>query len=66
MSMIVSEIQEFIAQANGFENHYKHRLFRGYSYSDGIKFIAEKAGAYWLIDAIFSHSKEKRLQERCD
>ena len=48
------EITEYQTSCNGFENHYKHWLNRA-TYSDGVKFVAEKAGAYWLIDAITSH-----------
>ena len=45
-----------LAQFTGTENYYKH-LF-GLQYTDGIKFMAEKAGAYWLIDAIASYQRK--------
>lgn len=32
-----------------------HRHFHGLIYTDGIKFVAETCGAYWLIDAVASH-----------
>ena len=47
--MLQCELNQFI----GSENYYKH--FLGYHYTDGVKYLAEKAGAYWLLDAIFSH-----------
>ena len=46
-----SELNQF----TGSENWYKHWL--GILYTDGVKFLAEKAGAYWLIDAIASYQK---------
>jgi len=31
---------------------YKHPLFRAYHYTDGVQYLANEAGAYWLIDLI--------------
>lgn len=42
-----------LAQFTGTEHWYKH--FLGLLYTDGVKSLAEKAGAYWLIDAIASY-----------
>lgn len=47
---------------NGFtgtDNWYRH--FGGVTYTDGVKFLAEKAQAYWLIDAIASYQKESEI-----
>ena len=64
MPVTAAQLQEYIAQANGFESHYRHAL-TGMTYSEGVKHIAEKAGAYWLIDAILISSKGRRLQQKC-
>jgi len=64
MPATAAELEAFIAQANGFETHYRHALI-GMSYSEGVKHIAEEAGAYWLIDAILISSKCRRLQQKC-
>lgn len=49
----------------GSEQYYKHGL--GLCYTDGIKYLAENAQCYWLIDAIASHQptakKNPRLKE---
>ena len=49
----------------GSEQYYKHWL--GLCYTDGIKYLAENAQCYWLIDAIASHqptaNKIPRLRE---
>jgi hypothetical protein len=30
-------------------------LFRNFAFTDGVKYLADEAQAYWLTDAIFSH-----------
>ena len=37
----------------GTEKYYKNSLFPRYRYTEGVKFVAETVGAYWLIDYIF-------------
>ena len=44
----------------GTENYYKH--FTGGFYTDGVKYVAETAGAYWLLDAIFSYARREPFQ----
>ena len=48
-----SELEAGLAQFIGSETHYRH--FTGLHYTEGVKFLAENAGAYWLIDAIGSY-----------
>jgi hypothetical protein len=47
-------LEQELRQFTGTENYYRHSL-SGTLYTDGIKYLAEKAGAYWLIDAIASY-----------
>lgn len=57
-------LQTDIAQFTGTDQYYKH--FTGLLYTDGIQFVAEKYGAYWLIDAIASYQhtiKDPGLKE---
>ena len=49
---MLSHINSFI----GTENYYKHWL--GIQYTDGVKYVAEEANAYWLIDAIASYQSK--------
>ena len=52
-----------LAQFTGTENHYFNPLFgRQNKYSDGIKYVAETAGAYWLIDLVLSHQIDPKAQ----
>jgi len=50
---------------NGTENRWRHWI--GPHYSDGVKYIAEECGAFWLIDAIASYQprcrKDRMLRE---
>lgn len=48
------------SQFTGTEHHYRHWL--GFTYTDGVKYVAEQAQAYWLLDLIFSWQPE--LQQR--
>jgi hypothetical protein len=41
-----------LRQFTGTEHYYRHGLFCKVLYTDGVQFLAEQAGAYWLIDAI--------------
>lgn len=40
-----------LANFTGSENWFKHWLGKAL-YTDGVKFVAEQAGAFWLIDEI--------------
>ncbi|NQE36740.1 hypothetical protein E5S67_04505 [Microcoleus sp. IPMA8] len=37
----------------GSEQYYRH--FLGLCYTDGVKYLAENAQCFWLLDAIGSH-----------
>jgi hypothetical protein len=41
-----------LAEFTGTEKWYRHTLVQNFLYTDGVKYVAEKAGAYWLIDEI--------------
>lgn len=40
-----------LSQFTGTEQWYKHP-FSKVTYTDGVKYFAEKAGAYWFIDKV--------------
>ncbi len=48
----------------GSEQFYRNPLFPGYRYTEGVQYMAEKAGAYWLIDYILSNQPDKQLKEQ--
>lgn len=41
-----------LAQFTGTEHWYRHSLVGKVVYTDGAKYVADTAGAYWLIDEI--------------
>ena len=45
------ELRENLQQFYGTENYFKNPLLR-YQYTDGVKYFAENAGAYWLLQEI--------------
>ena len=51
-----------LAQFTGTEHWYRHVLTR-VLYTDGVKYVADTAGAYWLIDEIaFSQHSQTHLR----
>ena len=41
-----------LTQFTGSEHWYRHGLVRQVLYTDGARYVAETAGAYWLLDEI--------------
>ncbi len=58
--------QSDLAQFTGTECYYAHWLRsqngESYKYTEGVQYLAEKAGAYWLLDAIFSYRRKESFQ----
>jgi hypothetical protein len=54
--------QNDLNQFSGTNELYKHWL-KQFSYTDGVKFLAERADAYWLVDAIASHQTKQLLSD---
>jgi hypothetical protein len=47
-------LKEELNQFTGTENYHKHWLGQ-IVYTDGVKYLVDKAEAYWLIDLIASY-----------
>lgn len=59
-----AELKHALKDFTGTEQWYRHALFRAFTYTDGVKFLAGQAGAYWLLDLIFGFQHEHlTLQE---
>lgn len=52
-----------LSQFTGTANWFRYRLLPGFLYTDGVQYVAETAGAYWLIDAIFSHQIDAKARK---
>ncbi|MEO1145921.1 MAG: DUF6876 family protein [Cyanobacteria bacterium J06638_22] len=48
-----------LAQFTGTSTYYRHWL--GILYTDGVQYMAEHGGAYWLIDAIAAWQSDPRI-----
>jgi hypothetical protein len=51
-----------LRQFTGSENWYRHGLVREVLFTDGAKYVADNAGAYWLLDDIaFAQKREPAI-----
>lgn len=46
-----------LAQFSGAEKYYR---YQNLLLTDGVFYLAENAGSFWLMDVIWSHAMEKR------
>ena len=46
-----------LAQFTGSTHFYRHGLVREVLYTEGVEYVAETAGAYWLLDGVLQESK---------
>lgn len=50
-----------LRQFTGTEHWYRHWAVRHITYTDGAKYVADTAGAYWLLDEIAFAQVDKQL-----
>jgi hypothetical protein len=48
MSLCQADLNQFTSS----ENWYRHPLVSSITYTDGVKYMADTAGAHWLLDKI--------------
>jgi hypothetical protein len=59
-SLCLSDLDQF----TGTEQWHRHPLMRSVFFTDGAKYVADIAGAYWLLDDIaFAQAKAKVARE---
>ena len=51
-----------LTQFTGTENWYRHPIVRKMLYTDGIRHMMNKAGAYWLVDQIAFQQYHPRVK----
>ena len=54
-NMTSEQIAAELLHFTGSETLYRHGLNRNFLYTEGVQWLAENTGAYWLIDAIASN-----------
>ncbi len=47
-TLTLTDLGQFI----GTQELYRHRLVKKIVYTEGVQYVAEHGGAYWLIDEI--------------
>lgn len=47
-----SKLTADLTQFTGTDQYYYNPLYPAMKYTDGVKYLAEHAGAYWLLDII--------------
>ena len=52
MSKTIKLSEADLRQFTGTENWYRHGINRNVVFTDGAKYVADRGGAYWLLDAI--------------
>ena len=55
--------KEALRQFHGTENWYRHGMARNILYTEGAKYVAESAEAYWLLDEIAFSQMIKRVAD---
>ncbi len=56
----MEELKGALSQYTGSESFYSGKpLFPKFVHTEGIKLMADKVGAYWLIDLVYSHQRDK-------
>ena len=57
-----AEVESAVAHWHGGDSLYQHWMPQRFRYTEGVKLLADKAGAYWLVDAIMSHQVNRALR----
>lgn len=55
-----TEALDNLAQFTGSEKWYRH--LTGALFTDGVKYLADNAGAYWLIDEVLFRQRFRRVK----
>ncbi|CCG43236.1 DUF6876 family protein [Magnetospirillum molischianum] len=59
----IGQFKNELAQFNGAERFYRHPMNQQILFTDGVKFFAERAGAFWLLDILATELNEIRKVE---
>lgn len=60
-ALTMEELQNELDRFTGTEKYYRH--FTGGKFTDGVKHLADRAEAHWLIDAIFSYQIKRKIRD---
>ena len=57
----IQEVRNNLFQFTGSDRFYRH--FTKHIYTQGVQYVADKCGAYWLIDLIMSHQCDPKVRK---
>lgn len=63
---MTTETQNLVAELRNFtgtEQYYVNPLYRWMKYTDGVKYFATKAGAYWFLDVVGTELRDLASKE---
>lgn len=66
MTMNEAQLKQELGNFTGTAMWFRHEIYRLFTYTEGVQFLAENAGCYWLLDEIFGcqfESAEVRLEQ---
>jgi len=52
MTTINQELKTGLENFTGTETWFRHETYKFFTYTEGVQFLVEQAGAYWLVDLI--------------
>ena len=55
-------IPDDLTQFTGTTTYYRHGMLRFFRFTDGIKYLADQANAYWVIDIIASYQLKRSVR----
>lgn len=61
-SIEAHSLKQELAHFTGTEQWFRHAIVRRVLYTEGVQFLAERAGAYWLLDKIACLQLHPRLR----
>jgi hypothetical protein len=59
----VALTHDSLNQFTGTRQWFRHPLYRKFLYTEGVQFVARNGEAYWLIEAIFSHQGNPKVNQ---
>lgn len=60
--MTMGELEKELSGFIGTEGYHKCTMVPNYVCTDGVIHMAEKMGAFWLLDAIASYQRKEEMQ----
>lgn len=60
----INTLENELSNFYGSEQYYMAGpLFSNFMFTEGVQYLAERAGAYWLLDLIFSHQCNEQIRK---